>query len=148
MMMTRFEYFLYCGLILPSALSASFASSAAEPIRPTLMSPFGKPPVLDGRLDKREWADATSFSGVREWVPEFTAVTNDMDLALRGWVKHDRQWLYFAFEITDDALYGIDTEPWLPAENPKAHELTREGFPWFGDEMELLLNAPNTWRGN
>ena len=24
--------------------------------------------------------------------------------------------------------------------------MAREGFPWFGDEMELLLNAPNPWR--
>ena len=70
------------------------------------------------------------------------------DLALRGWVKHDGRRLYFAFEITDDVLYGIDTDRWLPHENPKAHELTREGFPWFGDEMELLINASNRWTGN
>ncbi len=27
-------------------------------------------------------------------------------------------------------------------------KLTREGFPWFGDEMELLINATNQWTGN
>ena len=51
------------------------------------------------------------------------------------------EWLYFGFDVTDDVLYGIDTERWLPDVNPKAHELTRDGYPWFGDEMEILLNA-------
>jgi SSS family solute:Na+ symporter len=54
----------------------------------------------------------------------------------------------FAFRVTDDVLYGIDTERWLPEKNPKAHELTREGWPWFGDEMELLINATHTWKGD
>jgi SSS family solute:Na+ symporter len=40
------------------------------------------------------------------------------------------------------------TPRWLPEKNPKAHELTREGWPWFGDEMELLINASNTWKGD
>ena len=40
-----------------------------------------------------------------------------------------------------------DTERWLPEKNPRAHELTREGWPWFGDEMELLINASNLWKG-
>jgi SSS family solute:Na+ symporter len=122
--------------------------TAAEPKRPTLLSYFGHAPTLDGQLAPGEWADATELRGVRDWVPEFSPVTDDADLALRGWVKHDDAWLYFAFDITDDVLYGLDTERWLPTENPKAHELTREGFPWFGDEMEILLNAPNTWRGD
>src|SRR5262249_38273341 len=43
---------------------------------------------------------------------------------------------------------GIDTARWLPNENPKAHELTPEGFPWFGDEMEILLNATNHWKAD
>ncbi|MBI2928496.1 MAG: hypothetical protein HYY24_22735 [Verrucomicrobia bacterium] len=116
--------------------------------RPALTSYFGKAPTLDGQLAPDEWSDSTELRGVRDWVPEFSPVTEDAELALRGWVKHDDAWLYFAFDITDDVLYGRDTERWLPKENSKAHELTREGFPWFGDEMELLLNAPNTWRGD
>ena len=125
-----------------------FGSTAAEPKRPALTSYFGKAPVLDGSLVQGEWSDATEIQGVRDWVPEFSPVNDAADLSLRGWVKHDDDWLYFAFEITDDILYALDTGRWLPKENPKAHELTREGFPWFGDEMEILLNAPNTWRGD
>ncbi len=68
-------------------------------------------------------------------------------------MKHDGKRLYFAFDIDDDVLYGIDTPRWLPPENPKAHEFlngkpSRNAFPWFGDEMEILLNATNTFAGD
>lgn len=108
----------------------------------------GKAPKLDGVLSPGEWDDATQFSGVSNWIPQFSPTTDAKDLALRGWVKHDGRRLYFAFEITDDVLYGIDTERWLPDNNAQAHELSRKGWPWFGDEMELLINASNRWTGN
>ena len=108
----------------------------------------GKTPVLDGVISLGEWADATTFSGVEGWRSQFSAVTVAKDLSLKGYVKHDGKRLYFAFDVTDDVLYGIDTPRWLPSNNPKAHELTREGFPWFGDEIEVLINASNHWTGN
>jgi len=108
----------------------------------------GRTPKLDGVLSKQEWSDATQFYGVIDWVHTFTPTTNPKDLALHGYVKHDGKRLYFAFDVTDDVLYGIDTPRWLPKENPKAHDLTREGYPWFGDEMELLINATNKWKGD
>jgi SSS family solute:Na+ symporter len=108
----------------------------------------GKTPVLDGVISPGEWEDATVFSGVEGWKPQFSAVTAAKDLSLKGYVKHDGKRLYFAFDVTDDVLYGIDTQRWLPSNNPKAHELTREGFPWFGDEIEVLINASNRWTGN
>ena len=107
----------------------------------------GTTPRLDGVLSPGEYADATSFTGVADWIPQFTPTRDPKDLSLRGWVKHDGRRLYFAFDITDDVLYAIDTPRWLPKENPKAHELTREGYPRFGDEMELLINAANRWSG-
>ncbi|MBI2297531.1 MAG: hypothetical protein HYU66_01035 [Armatimonadetes bacterium] len=105
----------------------------------------GATPTIDGRLAGGEWADASHFTGVRDWTPQFSPTTDDRDLALDGWVKHDGTNLYFAFRITDDCLYGIDTPRWSPKENPHHDDLTPRGFPWFGDEMELLLNASNTW---
>ncbi len=129
------------GLMLPSVVTA-------ESAKPSLRSYFGASPKLDGVLAPGEWDDATSFEGVRDWVAEFSPVTRADDLGLKGYVKHDAEWLYFGFDVTDDVLYGIDTARWLPNENPKAHELTREGFPWFGDEMELLVNATGRWAGN
>ena len=106
----------------------------------------GKAPVLDGVLEKGEWDDATQFFGVQDWVPQFSPTVSPVDLSLHGYVKHDGKRLYFAFDVTDDVLYGIETERWLPAQNPKAHELTREGFPWFGDEVEILINSTNQYK--
>lgn len=108
----------------------------------------GSTPLLDGKISPGEWDDATEFSGVADWIPQFSRTIDPKDLSLRGYVKHDGRRLYFAFDVTDDVLYGIDTPRWLPDENPKAHELTPEGFPWFGDEMELLINASNRWVAN
>jgi SSS family solute:Na+ symporter len=109
----------------------------------------GKTPVLDGVISKGEWDDAVTFTGVKgSWISTFSPVEDAKDLALKGYVKHDGKRIYFAFEITDDVLYGIDIPRWVPDENPKTHELTREGFPWFGDEMELLINASNKWTGD
>jgi SSS family solute:Na+ symporter len=143
-----------CGFVLVLifccfAVAGADKPAAAVPMRkPTVSSWFGTIPRIDGVLSPGEWTDAEEIRGVWDWTAEFAPVTSNSDLALRGWVKHDNAWLYFAFEITDDVLYGIDTERWLPKENPKAHELTRDGYPWFGDEMELLLNASNKWKGD
>lgn len=105
----------------------------------------GTTPKLDGVISPCEWDDATTFSGTQDWTPQFTRTTEAGDLSLRGWVKYDGSRLHFAFDVTDDVLYGLDTPRWLPEKNPKAHELTRDGWPWFGDEMELLINAANRW---
>ncbi|MDX1983970.1 MAG: hypothetical protein SFV51_27090 [Bryobacteraceae bacterium] len=125
---------------------AALAEEQQAPRRSLYCFP-GKTPVLDGAIEAGEWDDATQFFGVKDWVPQFSPTTDSSDLALHGYVKHDGRRMYFAFDITDDVLYGIDTPRWLPKENPNAHELTQQGFPWFGDEMEILMNPPNTWRG-
>jgi SSS family solute:Na+ symporter len=99
-------------------------------------------------INEGEWDDAVRFEGVKGWTPQFSPTTKSDDLSLTGWVKFDAKRLYFAFRVKDDVLYGIDTPRWLSEKNPKAHELTREGWPWFGDEMELLINASNQWKGD
>lgn len=129
-------------------LGLALATVLAAQLRPTLEAPLGKTPKLDGRISKGEYADATPITGVTGWVSTFSPTTDPRDLALRGWVKHDGRRLYFAFEVSDDVLYGIDTPRWLPDNNAKAHELTRDGWPWFGDEMEILLNASSPIQGN
>lgn len=127
-------------LALCLLLGLSSVAYAAE--RPEMKAWRGSTPKLDGVIAAGEYADATHFQGVQKWAHTFHPTTDDRDLSLEGWVKHDGDALYFAFSITDDVLYGIDTPRWL-SNNPKAHELTREGFPWFGDEMEILFNATN-----
>lgn len=134
-------------LSISLALLSATALAAGE-FPKSLDARPGRTPAIDGTISPGEWDDATSFAGVAGWTHTFTPTTDPKDLALRGWVKHDGRRLYFAFEVTDVVLYGIDTPRWLPNENPRAHALTREGFPWFGDEMELLINASNKWVGN
>jgi hypothetical protein len=112
----------------------------------------GKTPKIDGIISPGEWTDAAPIRGVLDWTHTFSPTKLREDLNLRGWVKHDGTRLYFAFDIDDDLLYGIDTPRWLPKENPKAHEFlngkpSRDAFPWFGDEMEILLNPSYQWKG-
>jgi SSS family solute:Na+ symporter len=123
------------------------AASAGE--FPRSLNAFpGRTPVIDGQLTPGEWDDATNFYGVSNWIPQFSPTRSAQDLAVHGYVKHDGKRLYFAFEVTDDVLYGIDTARWLPDNNAKAHELTPEGWPWFGDEMEILINSTYKWAAN
>jgi SSS family solute:Na+ symporter len=131
-------------LLLLSACAPTPERDDRSGPKPVMRAWRGSTPTLDGVISPGEWDDATTFRGGRGWVATFTPTTDDADLALQGWVKHDGENLYFAFRIIDDVLYGIDTPRWLPAENAKAHELTREGFPWFGDEVEILINARPT----
>jgi SSS family solute:Na+ symporter len=126
---------------LPLALAAGEFPRSLEAYR-------GAAPTLDGVISAGEWKDATFFEGVSKWIAQFSPTRDPGDLSLKGWVKHDGRRLYFAFDVTDDVLYGIDTPRWLPDNNPQAHELSPRGFPWFGDEMELLVNATNRWSGN
>jgi solute:Na+ symporter, SSS family len=125
----------------------SSVTSAGEFAR-SLNAYLGSTPKLDGIISSREYTDATEFSGVKDWIPQFTPTASQNDLALKGWVKHDGKRLYFAFDITDDVLYAIDTPRWLPDSNQNVHDLTPQGFPWFGDEMEILINASNKWTAN
>jgi SSS family solute:Na+ symporter len=111
----------------------------------TLYAYPGRTPVMDGVLSPGEWDDALLFTGVQRWTAQLSPVTDPKDLSIRVYVKRDDQRLYFAFDVTDDVLYGIDTPRWLPAGNPKANDLTAEGWPWFGDSVELMINASNRW---
>jgi len=130
-----------------------FAAESVPPLqKPNVLHAFlGSTPTLDGVLTPGEWDDAETFFGVEGWMPEFdpVVVTNvsgePTDLAVQVWVKHDLDHLYFAFAVQDDLLYGFQTERWLPNGNPSANNLTQQGWPWFGDEVEILLNPSDTW---
>jgi hypothetical protein len=127
--------------ILPAVLSVAHAVTPAP-----AHAYLGSSITLDGILEPSEWADATLLiSSVGDLDPGFSPVTNTSDLDIQGYVKHDGERLLFGFNITDDLLYYIQTPQWLPAGNPSAENLTRAGWPWYGDEMEILINAPNTW---
>ncbi len=101
---------------------------------------FGSTPSIDGVLHPEEWSDAFAFDSTN-WIAQFSPVTSHSDLFLQGFVKRDSKFIYFGFNVTDDIIYGYDIPPWLPDNNPFANEISPRGFPWFGDEMEILIAA-------
>jgi SSS family solute:Na+ symporter len=131
-------------LIALMAVAVAHAGESPQELRAYL----GGTPVLDGVISPGEWSDATEIKGTKGWAAQFSPTTDASDLSLHGWVKHDQERLWFAFDVTDDVLYGIDIPRWLPEKNPLAHELTQQGWPWFGDEMEILINATDKWQGD
>ena len=131
-------------IIIFVLLISSILLNAGEWPR-TMKAYLGTPPVVDGLISEGEYADATSFKGTRDWMHQFSPPRDSLDYSLTGWVKHDGRNLYFAFDVTDDTLYGIDTERWKPLKNPNVHELTPEGFPWWGDGLEILMNPAYEW---
>lgn len=138
--------FRYFSLLLAAAAALSAQHSSPTPNPKSLYAFPGGTPALDGVLEKGEWEDATQFFGVRDWVPQFSPTTDPRDLSLHGYVKHDDHRLYFAFDITDDVLYGIDTPRWLPHVNPKAHELTPKAFPGSATRSSFSSTPPTSGR--
>jgi SSS family solute:Na+ symporter len=97
-------------------------------------------------INEEEWADATTFTnlvdGKNSWLCEFSPVTDPNDLSLAaGYVKHTSKGLFFAFNVTDNIHFGTDIPLWAPKGNPNANLVNASGWAFFGDEMEILLNA-------
>ena len=130
--------------LLGAALAAS--ALAAQPGRSHVLHAFaGSTPVIDGVIAPGEWVDAFQWVGIADWDNQFAPVIAGapIDLDVTIFVKRDNQSLYFAFEVIDDTLYRVQTEPFLPGGNPSANNLTQQGWPWFGDEIEILMDATN-----
>lgn len=142
-------------MLLAALLGATAAALAASGAPPPPMAPRynhtlkayrGSTPTIDGSLSPGEWDDGFAIStefvgGVMTWTAEFSEVSDPKDLSLNGWLKHDDKSLYLGFNITDNLLHGIDTKHWAPPGNPQVDALNQSGWPWFGDEMEILVNA-------
>jgi solute:Na+ symporter, SSS family len=109
----------------------------------------GATPKLDGRISAGEWNDATMLACCNGWNPQFSSVTDPNDLSARVYIKHDGRDLYVAYDVTDNLIYAVDIPQWVPAsfaaQYPKIDEFSTEGFPWYGDGVELLVNASYTW---
>ena len=105
----------------------------------------GSTPELDGVIAPGEYEDASLLDDFSAWTPEFLEVQSREDLYAKVWIKHDGEALYVAWDVTDDVLYGFDIPRYLPERNADAHALTREGWPWYGDGVELLVNARYEW---
>ncbi|MBN1479222.1 T9SS type A sorting domain-containing protein [candidate division KSB1 bacterium] len=111
---------------------------------------LGTTPSLDGMIQQEEYADAQCFIGVKDWKTDTKVPAQDSrDLSLQAWVKHDGVSLYFAFDVTDDVIYGFDTDRWISPNNPLANEMTfTNGWPWWGDGVEIMMNSTYQWHEN
>ncbi len=108
----------------------------------------GTTPTLDGYIGKGEYADAEFLEGVAGWFSDTkVASTDSLDLSVKVWYKHDGTYLYFAFDVNDDVLFGYDIEKWAPDKNPNANELSYKdgGWPYFSDGLEMFMNPANKW---
>ena len=101
----------------------------------------GTTPVFDGQVSPEEYRDATRFEWNHEWIEAMELqIESREDLDFHGWIKHDGEHLYLAFDVRDDLFYGMDTDRWVPSRNPDAHVVgeRERGWPWFGDMIEVL----------
>lgn len=116
----------------------------------TLTAYLGKTPVLDGFISEGEYADAEWLTGLAGWHSDTNggvSCEDSLDLSVKVWYKHDGTYLYFAFDVTDNIMYGFDTERWLPDRNENANNLEfgEGGWPWWGDGLEIMMNPSYTW---
>ena len=129
-----------------AARSANAEAAALEGPWPATVSVYrGSTPTLDGAIAPGEYDDATLIEGVAGWTPQFSPVADPADLAVKVMIKHDGKDLYVAYDVTDNLIYGVDIPRWQPDENPDVHAFNKEGWPWFGDGVELLVNARYRW---
>lgn len=108
---------------------------------------LGATPTLDGFISDGEYADAEFLKGVNGWCSDTKKASKDtLDLSTKIWYKHDGTYLYFAFDVTDNKIYGFDTERWVPDANTNANDLTMKvGWPFFGDGIEIMMNPTYKW---
>ncbi|MFC2098250.1 hypothetical protein ACFLSP_00760 [Bacteroidota bacterium] len=133
-------------LALISPLSVTIVNAGEYP--ETLRAYKGSTPVLDGIISEDEYSDAFYFTGTSDWLSDGSHTTSSIesDLSVKGWIKHDGEYLYFAFDVMDDVIYGIDIDRWVHSNNPYANELTYDkGWSWFGDGMEIMMNSTYEW---
>lgn len=128
--------------VLESAEVRQAAAKALVSLDRWMVCWKGATPEFDGRIGQGEYDDATPFEWNADWVEAMRQdITSRRDLDFNGWVKHDGQHMYLAFNITDDLFYGIETERWLPSQDEFAHVIgeRERGRPWFGDMIEILI---------
>ena len=134
-------HLLFYLLLFMYSLDVTNATKAA-PVHAFLAST----PTIDGVVIPSEWEDASHFvTNVSSFYSRFAPIVPPLagfpvDLDVNMWVKHDGVRLYFAVVVSDDSIYRSQTPAWTPASNPSANNLTKDGWPWFGDEVEFLLH--------
>ena len=127
------------------SLFISFTSLYGGDYPDTLTAYLGTTPTLDGYISEGEYSDAEMITGPQGWIEPGTVMTDDScDLGFKVWYKHDGNYLYFAFDVSDTIIYAFDTDRWVPDKFPNSNALERTvGRPFFGDGIEIFMNATN-----
>ena len=144
-------------VLTATAANAAVTTTASSPppgwTPPEIRCPFGKAPALDGVVARGEWDDALVVRRAADPWPHDTMVQKldvtydaaDLGCAVR--MKHDGSRLYILCEITDDLLYNLDTEEWVPdkfKDWPKPYWKSpagQEDWGYWGDCFEVGLCA-------
>jgi len=138
----KYQQFV-AGVFSMVGLLASGLSAGAAP--QTFTAYKGATPTIDGTLSPGEWSDAAFINGLSGWKEECRVANNAADLSLTCYIKHDDTCLYFAYDVTDNIIYGVDTPRWVGAGSDSAtvHKLDSTGWAWYGDGVELMIDAAN-----
>jgi hypothetical protein len=106
------------------------------------------PPVIDGQLG--DWPAAESIELTRYTAYSFVGTvddTNDLSSLIRsGW---DEQHLYFAIEVTDDAVVADSTDVWRDDGVEIGLDGLNDDYPWGWDDHQytVVVDGRKTDRG-
>ena len=135
----------YSRLITTTLLPVLLAA-AQQQATSTVSAFLGSTPTVDGIVHPSEWADATRIDGT-DWVDRFNGTLTPADLCVMSvWVKHDGHSLFFALNISDNIIYLHPQ--WTPPGNSAVDEFNASGWPWWGDDVELIINSLDTPSAN
>ncbi|MFW3145966.1 MAG: PKD domain-containing protein [Thermoplasmatota archaeon] len=143
-----------------SAEGSDIAIAPQDPRRSTEILYTFEPPVLDGYIDAREWQilfnsnyydafDQESFQEIYNTGGPEEEFTNQTDLSVTFYLLYDDTYLYFAANVTDDAI-SIDSgstywrDDGIELLIDGAHDMDvdqRAGDPWPGYEDGTTLLA-------
>lgn len=122
-------------------------------IPPEIHCPAGQAPMLDGRVAAEEWSDALIVRRVNDPWPHDTQVQKlnvtypAADLGCAIHIKHDAKHLYVLAEVTDDLIYKLDSEEWIPGKFADRGRPAwksppgQEDWGYWGDCFEIGLCA-------
>ena len=112
-----------------------------------------RPPGHDARPRRRAWLPENGttparLEGPQGWISQFSPVTDPKDLSFTVYVKHDGAASTSPSTSPTTSCTASTRRAGCPRTTPRRTNLTRDGWPWFGDEIELLINAGPRWKAD
>jgi hypothetical protein len=92
---------------------------------------LAQPVQVDGRLDEWDLSRAPivlTQESVKQWGYQSPPVNGDADCSARALLAWDDRGLYFAADVTDDAVFGLPEAPTVPVKNMWEYEIWSEAL--------------------